>query len=91
MNNLKDLAVRAKNRLLNKGLRETYTNANTISCTNMNFFNNDRRDNCNENSGPFKYLLREDRIMSMTPEDRERLILNTIRQYQEEKKNKNVI
>lgn len=91
MNNLKDLALRARNRLLNKGLRDTYTSANTISCSNMNFFNNNRKDSCNESNGPFKYLLREDKIMTMSPEDRERFILNSIRQYQEEKKNRNVI
>ncbi len=86
--NLKDLANKAKNRLLNKGLRDTYSNANVLSCTSMNFFNQDK-DNVKEihkSENPLKYLLREDKMMSITSEDKERLILNSIRKYQEEKR-----
>ncbi len=88
MNNLKDLANRARNRLLNKGLRDTYSNANAICCSNMNFFNRNNKnkdENKQENESPFKYLFKEDIMMSMSPEDKERFLLNAIRKYQEEK------
>lgn len=86
MNNLKDLANRAKNRLLNKGLRDTYSHANAIACNNMNmnFFNDkNKRDKTNES--PFKYLLHEDEKMDIAPEAQERYLLNSIRKYLEEK------
>ncbi len=88
MSNLKDLANRAKSRLLNKGLRDTYSNANIANYGNMNFLNGDVDSikNNTKRESQFKYLLRENRMMGMTSDDKERFILDTIRKYHEDKR-----
>ncbi len=88
MSDLKSLALKAKNRLLSKGLRDTYSHANVLTGVNMN--NNNERiinERSNVSESPFKYLLREDKMMTMTPSEKERFILNSIRIYQQEKRN----
>lgn len=85
MSDLKSLALKAKNRLLSKGLRDTYTHAKVLSNMNMNNRQHDnKKDNTSES--PFKYLLREDKMMTMTASEKERFILNSIRIYKEERR-----
>ncbi len=94
MSNLKDLANRARNRLLNRGLRETVAKAGAISVNNMNFFNDNKNKKESENvQSPFKYLLNEDKLMDISPEAKERYLLDTIRKYLEDKNrlNKDVL
>ena len=90
MNSLKKIALRAKNRLLNKGLRDTYSSANVMYGNNMMFNNNNNwRRNNNDTDSPLKYLFKNERMLNMPANDRERFILDTIRKYQEEKHKQN--
>ena len=91
MNSLKEIAVKAKSRLLNKGLRDSYFSLNNynnsttaISLNNTNNFFN-KNNNENEKRKTLNYLMREDKLMCMSKEDREKYILDSIRKYQEEK------
>ena len=91
MNTLKDIAIKAKNRLLNKGLRESYATLNNYNSSyatlNNNFFEKNKVEN-NKNK-TLLWLVREDKLMRMSNEDRERYILESIRKYQEEKRLEN--
>lgn len=86
MNSLKNLAYKAKSRLMNKNLRDTYSSANasSIAVNNFNFYNNEE-DNQSNFVSPFKYLLREDKLLAMSREERERYILKCIQNYQNDK------
>lgn len=88
MSNLKDLASKAKNRLLSRGLRDTYSGAAVINSNMMNFNqkqNYDSRENQMNNESPVKFLLRDNLMMNMSTTQKERYILDTIRRYQEQK------
>ncbi len=86
MSDLKSLAMKAKSRLLSKGLRETYSHANVLKNLNMNNNQDMTKRTENTSESPFKYLLREDKMMTMTADEKERFILNSIRIYQQEKR-----
>ena len=83
---LKNLALRAKNRLLNKGLRETYSNANIKVIPNKDSeFIEKVKDVLKREDGitnPLKYLMDEQRLLKMDPRARERYLLETIEKYQ---------
>ena len=87
---LKTLALRAKNRLLNKGLRDTYSNANikVISTKDSEFVDKvkDVLDKEDAMTNPLKYLMDEQRMMKMDPRARERYLLETIERYQSAKR-----
>lgn len=87
---LKNLALRAKNRLLHKGLRDTYSNANikVISNRDQDFVDKVKDVLKKEDSltNPIKYLMDEQRLIKMDPRARERYLLETIEKYQSAKK-----
>ena len=87
---LKSLALRAKNRLLNKGLRDTYSNANikVINNRDNEFIDKVKTvlDKEEAITNPLKYLMDENRMMRMDPKSRERYLLETIEKYQEAKR-----
>ena len=83
---LKTLAMRAKNRLINKSLRNTYSNVDIkiINDNDENFYNK-VKDIVNEKEfvyNPIKRLMDNDRMMRMSPRERERYLLETIEKYQ---------
>ena len=83
---LKTLAMRAKNRLINKSLRNTYSNVDIkiINDNDENFYNK-VKDIVNEKEfvyNPIKRLMDNDRMMKMSPRERERYLLETIEKYQ---------
>ena len=83
---LKTLAMRAKNRLINKSLRNTYSNVDIkiINNNDENFYNK-VKDIVNEKEfvyNPIKRLMDNDRMMKMSPRERERYLLETIEKYQ---------
>ena len=87
---LKTLAMRAKNRLLNKGLRDTYSNANikVIPNKDCEFIDKvkDVLDKKDSVTNPLKYLMDEHKMMKMDPRSRERYLLQTIERYQAAKR-----
>ena len=87
---LKSLALRAKNRLLNKGLRDTYSNANikVIDKRDDEFVNRVKEvlDKEDALTNPLKYLMDEQRLMRLDPKARERYLLETIERYQNARK-----
>ncbi len=84
---LKMLANKAKNRLINKNLRNTYSNVEVkiITKNDDNFYNkvkeimNEETYVCN----PLKRLMDEDKLMKLDARGRERYLLETIEKYQE--------
>ncbi len=87
---LKALALRAKNRLLNKGLRDTYSNANikVINNRDEEFVEKvrDVLDREDAMTNPLKYLMDESRLLKLDPKARERYLLETIERYQNAKR-----
>ena len=87
---LKALALRAKNRLLNKGLRDTYSNANikVVSSRDEDFIEKVRGvlDREDAMTNPLKYLMDENRLLRLDPKARERYLLETIEKYQNAKR-----
>ena len=87
---LKTLALRAKNRLLNKGLRDTYSNANirVISNNDNEFVDKVKTvlDKEDAMTNPLKYLMDEQRLLKLDPKARERYLLETIEKYQQAKR-----
>lgn len=87
---LKTLALRAKNRLLNKGLRDTYSNANikVINNKDSEFVEKVKTvlDKEDAMTNPLKYLMDEQRMMRMDSRARERYLLETIERYQQAKR-----
>ena len=84
---LKNLAMRAKNRLLNKNIRESYSNASikVIDNRDEEFYNKVRYVMDNEDTvyNPMKYLMDEDKYLKMDICGRERYLLQTIERYRE--------
>lgn len=83
---LKTLAMRAKNRLINKNLRNTYSNVDIkIISDNDEAFYKKVKEIVNEEEfvyNPLKRLMDNDKMMSMSPQERERYLLSTIEKYQ---------
>lgn len=83
---LKTLAMRAKNRMVNKNLRETYANTNVkiIESYDQSFYEKVKELMANENDicNPLKKLMDENRLMSLDERGRERYLLETIDKYQ---------
>lgn len=82
---IKMLAAKAKNRLMNKNLRNTYNNANIKVITdNDEDFYNKVKDMLNEEEfieNPLKRLMDDNKLMKMNPQQRERYLLETIEKY----------
>ena len=82
---IKMLAAKAKNRLMNKNFRNTYNNANIKVITdNDEDFYNKVKDMLNEEEfieNPLKRLMDDNKLMKMTPQQRERYLLETIEKY----------
>ena len=84
---LKALAMKAKNRMINKNLRNTYSNIDVkiINNNDEEFYEKvkeimDEEDYvCN----PLKRLMDDGKMMRMDPRGRERYLLETIEKYQE--------
>ncbi len=87
---LKTLAMRAKNRMVNKNLRETYANTNIriIENYDQGFYDKVKDLMINENDicNPLKKLMDENRLMSLDERGRERYLLETIDKYQKARK-----
>ena len=86
---LKNLALRAKNRLLNKNLRNTYSTAEIkIIDRQDNEFYNKVKDLTSQNqaiSNPLKYLMDDSILLSLDQQGRERYLFQTIEKYREAK------
>ena len=82
---LKSLALRAKNRLLNKNLRDSYSNAKItiIDNTDNSFYSKvkdiEKQDICN----PIKYLMDEEILSTLDEKGRERYLLQTVQKYRQ--------
>lgn len=84
---LKTLAMKAKNRMINKNLRDTYANTNVkiIDKYDKAFYEKvkeiitDNEDIFN----PLKRLMDENKLMNLDPHGRERYLLETIEKYQQ--------
>ncbi len=83
---LKALATKAKNRLINKNLRNTYSNIDIkIISENDEAFYNKVKEIVNEEEfvyNPIKRLMDEDKMSRMTPREKEKYLLETIEKYQ---------
>lgn len=84
---LKILASKAKNRLINKNLRNTYSNIDVkiINKTDDNFYNKVKEimDEKTYVCNPLKRLMDENKLMKLDARGRERYLLETIEKYQE--------
>ncbi len=87
---LKALAMKAKNRLINKELRNTYANTNVriIDHNDQGFYDKVKEiitndvDICN----PLKRLMDENKLMNLDARGKERYLLDTIEKYQQARK-----
>lgn len=83
---LKTLAMRAKNRMINKNLRNTYNGANIkIISNNDQAFYDKVKEIVNEEDyvyNPLKRLMDEEKFMKLDARGRERYLLETIEKYQ---------
>lgn len=86
---LKNLALRAKNRLLNKNLRNTYSNAEIkiIDNDDQEFYAKvkDVLSHEEEVCNPLKYLMDDSKLLSLDANGRERYLLQTIEKYKQAK------
>ena len=84
---LKNLALRAKNRLLNKNLRNTYSNAEIKIIDNRDdaFYQKVKAVITNEETmyNPLKYLMEDSKLLSLDAQGRERYLLQTIQKYKQ--------
>ena len=82
---LKILANRAKNRLMNKSLRDTYSNASIkIINNNDDKFYNKVKEMLTENkniTNPIKRLMDESKLIKMNSLQREKYLFETIVKY----------
>ena len=87
---LKTLAMKAKNRMINKKLRDTYANTNIKIIDNYDKdFYNKVKEIINENCdifNPLKKLMDQDKLMKLDERGRERYLLETIEKYQQARK-----
>ena len=86
---LKNLALRAKNRLLHKNLRDTYSSAEIriIDETDQEFYSKVKEVISKEETfyNPLKYLMDDSKLLSLDAQGRERYLLQTIKKYKEAK------
>lgn len=84
---LKNLALRAKNRLLNKNLRNTYSNADIkiIDKNDEDFYQRVKAvlSDDNKSTNPMKHLMDDSKLLSLDANGRERYLLETIGKYRE--------
>ena len=84
---LKTLAMRAKSRMINKNLRDTYSNANVkiISKNDEAFVQRVRElvESGEDISNPIKRLMDDNKLMNLDERGRERYLFETIEKYQE--------
>lgn len=84
---LKTLATRAKNRMINKNLRDTYSNANIkiISKKDEKFDQKVREivTSGRDIHNPIKKLMDETKFMNLDERGRERYLFETIEKYNE--------
>lgn len=84
---LKALALKAKNRMINKNLRATYANTNVkiINNQDVGFYNKVKEMIATDRdvSNPLKRLMDEKRLMNLDARGREKYLLETIEKYQE--------
>lgn len=82
---LKSLALRAKNRLLNKGLRDSYSNANIkiIDNNDEEFFAKAKAVIEDESKAynPLKYLMDDNILLKLDDRGREKYLFETIEKY----------
>ena len=86
---LKRMANKAKDRLLNKGLRDFYCNGAVAVAgfnNNMNFYNKHKKDDDAQMEFSVTMPSRDDKLVQLSKEGRERYILECVRKYQEEKR-----
>ena len=83
---LKTLAMKAKNRMINKNLRNTYSNTSIkiIDNYDKSFYDKVKEIMVNEEDilNPLKRLMDENKLMNMDENSRERYLLETIEKYQ---------
>lgn len=86
---LKNLAMRAKNRLLNKNLRNTYSTADIkiIDNNDEDFYEKvkDVLSDEDKYSTPMKHLMDDSKLLSLDANGRERYLLQTLGKYREAK------
>ncbi len=86
---LKTLAMKAKNRMINKSLRDTYSNANIkIISTNDQAFYDKVKEIVNNDEyvlNPLQRLMDQDKMLKMDARAKERYLLETIEKYQKAK------
>ena len=86
---LKNLALRAKNRLLNKNLRNSYSTAEIkiIDRYDNEFYNKVKEitSQCEPVSNPLKHLMDDSLLLSLDSKERERYLFQTIEKYKEAK------
>ena len=86
---LKNLAMRAKNRLLNKNLRNTYSNAEIkiIDNNDEEFYSKVKQVISTEHMAcsPMKYLMDDSKLLTLDSQGRERYLLQTIQKYKQAK------
>lgn len=87
---LKTLAMKAKNRMINKKLRDTYANTNVKIIDNYDKeFYNKVKEIINEDCdifNPLKKLMDQNKLMNLDERGRERYLLETIEKYQKARK-----
>lgn len=83
---LKTLAMKAKNRMINKKLRDTYSNTNikVIDNNDHDFYNKVKEIMVEDGDifNPLKRLMDQDKLMKLDERGRERYLLETIEKYQ---------
>ncbi len=83
---LKTLAMKAKNRMINKNLRNTYNGANIkiISTNDQSFYDKVKEIVNNEEYvvNPLKRLMDQEKMLKMDSRAKERYLLETIDKYQ---------
>lgn len=86
-NTIKNLALRAKNRLLNKNLRNTYSNAEIKIIDNQDeeFYQKVKEVISNKETlcNPMKYLMDDSKLLALDMQGRERYLLQTIQKYKQ--------
>ena len=84
---LKALALKAKNRMINKNLRNTYCGVDVkiINKNDENFYNK-VKEIMNEDTyvcNPLKRLMDDNKLLKLDARGKERYLLETIEKYQE--------
>ncbi|MBE7074168.1 MAG: hypothetical protein E7379_03665 [Clostridiales bacterium] len=86
-NTLKNLALRAKNRLLHKNLRKDYSTAEIkiIDTNDSEFVSKVKEVISNEETAysPLKYLMDDSKLLSLDAQGKERYLLQTIQKYKQ--------